>query len=788
MRKILVLISVILLLISLPCVSLAYHEGDDYPLEYRELPLDAVLDCWQFYNRECTSFVAWCLNSRNGVEFHNQYSIRADGSQGSYTVWGHAGNWASAARSLGYTVDTNPAVGSVYCTGGGAYGHVAWVTKVENNHVWLEQYNDASRTNWRAGEFSSFDYELGDPAYSGVQYIHIADIGQPVYTEYDEAMAGSWYIRSAAFEDRKNGYLCVDGLNDTDGTSIVISNYDNTSSWSFALIQTDNILNGYQITPSAITSGRLFNVGADRVKAGDPANIFHDVHSSTQWWKLSKNGSRYYIHSKNNPSRVLTVDGTSVKMMPFTGSNNQLWEIISDQEDPTRVNTYGINYYINSGKQYSHQIDSVQEVFASENKKRYEDYRIIETWPTRKGYFFQGWSTDENATESNPMFAPGSLYVNDAPLNLYAVWKSSSEIESRSIVLAIDNSSSMGGTPIEETKKAADKFINRTYGGNVELALVRFSTSASVSADFSASESKLHEEIANFGASGGTNIAAALLTSNDLLKESQNKKIIILMSDGYPEDGIRGDDLIDLANQIKERGVLIYTLGFYQASTNRAMQQQLMEQLASEGCHYEVDSAENLEIFFTDVSDQIKGERYLYIRIACPVEVSVEYESETLCSEGASTHQRASFGTLALEDSPSRNGEKIKVLRLQEGPSYAIRLWGTGIGTMDYTMGIMDQKGDYTDFRRFQNIPITEKTSINTVAMQELQTTLRVDHDGDRKDDEIYNACANSQTIILNSRNILAVGIPVVLSIAIIILSHASKKTIRQKSITERQG
>ena len=50
-----------------------------------------------------------------------------------------------------------------------------------------------------------------------------------------------------------------------------------------------------------------------------------------------------------------------------------------------------------------------------------------------------------------------------------------------------------------------------------------------------------------------------------------------------------------------------------------------MEGIDSEGCHYEVDSAENLVFFFHDIADQINGQKYIYIRIACPVDVKVTY-------------------------------------------------------------------------------------------------------------------------------------------------------------------
>ena len=61
--------------------------GDDYPANLKNAAIDAIVDPWNFYNRECTSFAAWCLNSRNGVKFTNQYL--------GASRWGNANTWGT---------------------------------------------------------------------------------------------------------------------------------------------------------------------------------------------------------------------------------------------------------------------------------------------------------------------------------------------------------------------------------------------------------------------------------------------------------------------------------------------------------------------------------------------------------------------------------------------------------------------------------------------------------------------------------------------------------------------
>src|SRR4051812_8163035 len=47
-------------------VGLGAGSGDDYP--YKDRAQDSGFDPWGEYFRECTSWVAWALHSRNGFE------------------------------------------------------------------------------------------------------------------------------------------------------------------------------------------------------------------------------------------------------------------------------------------------------------------------------------------------------------------------------------------------------------------------------------------------------------------------------------------------------------------------------------------------------------------------------------------------------------------------------------------------------------------------------------------------------------------------------------------------
>jgi surface antigen len=109
---------------------------DDYPARLKNAPQDSLVDPWQFYNRECTSWVAWRLNSENDVPFNDYF-------EGVH--WGNASNWKHAANTLGIPVDNNPTRGAVawWAAGsaGSSRGHVAWVEAVGNGAITIEEYN-----------------------------------------------------------------------------------------------------------------------------------------------------------------------------------------------------------------------------------------------------------------------------------------------------------------------------------------------------------------------------------------------------------------------------------------------------------------------------------------------------------------------------------------------------------------------------------------------------------------------------------------------------------------------
>ncbi len=369
-------------------------------------------------------------------------------------------------------------------------------------------------------------------------------------------------------------------------------------------------------------------------------------------------------------------------------------------------------------------------------------------------------------------------------------WPLMSGSDERDIALVLDVSGSMGGTPMNETKNASERFINTVLKEDSSIGVVTYDNTSMCIADFCMNERYLKNAIQNLNSGGGTNMEAGLSQAYSMLQSSNaKKKIIVLMSDGEPNEGKTGDELIEFAETIKNEGIYIYTLGFFSNSHDKTSPQALLENIASEGCHFEVENADDLIFFFGDIADQINGQKYIYIRIACPVDVTVKHDGETLCSIEENLNTRTAFGSLTFEDNEKRtdssSDNRVKILRLKEGTDYDIQIEGNGNGYMDYTIRFMDDTGEYTDLRKFSDIKITEQTVIDTVATNSDETILNVDENGDGKYDLKYRATENAEGELVNDTYLIyiyiAVGVVafilVVVAIILIMKHLKSKKS-----------
>lgn len=160
------------------------------------------------------------------------------------------------------------------------------------------------------------------------------------------------------------------------------------------------------------------------------------------------------------------------------------------------------------------------------------------------------------------------------------------------------------------------------------------------------------------------------------------------------------------------------------------------------------------------------------------------YEGETLSSNENSLKLRTGYGTLTFEENGEVNDndsdDRIKVLRLKEDYEYEINITGTGRGTMNYTIAFMDEEGNYDDFRRFEDIKITPRTQIDTIAKNDDESILNIDDDGDGKYDTRLKAVANGvgeEVAVINIYYVIfGIVCGLIALLVILILIRRSKK------------
>ncbi len=126
--------------------------GGGYPSSWCNIPLDAAIDSWALYTRECVSYTAWAASSRFGKRVT------------SFMGQGFAYQWPSTALSMGANVDNSPEVGSVAITPISGYtplGHAMIVEEVYGDGwIRVSQYNFAG-----TGEYSTMDLKVSSAVY-----------------------------------------------------------------------------------------------------------------------------------------------------------------------------------------------------------------------------------------------------------------------------------------------------------------------------------------------------------------------------------------------------------------------------------------------------------------------------------------------------------------------------------------------------------------------------------------------------------------------------------------------
>lgn len=169
------------------------------------------------------------------------------------------------------------------------------------------------------------------------------------------------------------------------------------------------------------------------------------------------------------------------------------------------------------------------------------------------------------------------------------------------VVLILDKSGSMRGEKLRDAKEAAKGFLSFTNEID-RTGLVTFSNSPTIDFDLhlmnSTNKELLRSEIDGFRASGSTNIYDSIVTANEILTNSQRANaplVEVLLTDSqhnFPKF-LKDNDFETLANQTKDKGIIIYTIGLGSDVNTKRLQM--------------IANITNGRYFFAPTSDELKG-------------------------------------------------------------------------------------------------------------------------------------------------------------------------------------
>ena len=161
-------------------------------------------------------------------------------------------------------------------------------------------------------------------------------------------------------------------------------------------------------------------------------------------------------------------------------------------------------------------------------------------------------------------------------------------------MLLIDTSGSMYGTPLAEAKEACYALLEEMIDFTVyRVGLVTFSSNAEMVSGLSANSNLLVKYVQNMKAWGSTNMTAALRLAYGELSKSTNEKVIIIVTDGAPDNS---QSTLDYVGNLKGAHMRVISIG-----VGRGVNFDFLNRMSAEKDVYKLDNMSKLKDTFKKV-------------------------------------------------------------------------------------------------------------------------------------------------------------------------------------------
>ena len=147
------------------------------------------------------------------------------------------------------------------------------------------------------------------------------------------------------------------------------------------------------------------------------------------------------------------------------------------------------------------------------------------------------------------------------------------------------------GNAINEAKRACDiLFTDMIDFNSHSLGLITFDSYARRLVPLTRDANRLKSIMRNVSAGGGTDLHSALQLADEDLSHTSNKKVVIIVTDGYPFDK---DVVLNYAAKMKNSGIRIVTIG-----AGSGVGEDFIKKISSPKDAYKIDDMSKLQKTF----------------------------------------------------------------------------------------------------------------------------------------------------------------------------------------------